>query len=176
VQAGLSCFEGMAWTWDELADIDRPLSLDAISPERFSAEVLLLGMTGSRAWVLTGQGVAQVSLAELAPYWTGRYRFLWRVPRGFEKDLSVGQKGEAVASVAAWFARLDGQPEPLADDLFNRVLRERVRLFQREHGLIDDGMIGLQTLLELNDQLGTHVTAEQARQWFQLAVAKGPEQ
>jgi general secretion pathway protein A len=176
VQAGLSCFEGEAWTWDDLADIDRPLSLDTISPERFSAEVLLLGMSGSRAWVLTEQGVAQVDLAELAPYWTGRYRFLWRVPRGFENDLSLGQRDAAVASVAQWFARLDGQPEPLADDLFNRVLRERVLLFQREHGLIDDGVVGLQTLLELNDQLGTHVTAEQARQWFQLAVAQGPDQ
>lgn len=176
VQAGLSCYEGMAWTWDELADIDRPLSLDAISPERFSAEVLLLGMTGPNAWVLTEQGVAQVNLAELAPFWTGRYRFLWRVPQGYEGDLSMGQEDAAVASVARWFAKLDGQPEPLADHLFNRVLQERVRLFQREHGLIDDGMVGLQTLLKLNDQLGIHVTAEQARQWFQLAVAKGPDQ
>ncbi|NQX87609.1 MAG: AAA family ATPase [Halioglobus sp.] len=166
VGGGVSCFEGMAWTWDELADIDRPLSLDAVSPERFSAEVLLLGMEGSRAWVLSKQGVAQVSLAELAPYWTGRYRFLWRVPQGFEESLSLGEEDAAVASVARWFAQLDGQSEPLADQVFNHILRERVLLFQREHALIDDGMIGLQTLLNLNKQLGFHITAEQARQWL----------
>ena len=145
-------------------------------PSVFRQRVLLLGMTGSRAWVLTERGMAQVSLAELAPYWTGRYRFLWHVPLGYEGDLSVGQKDASVASVAKWFAQLDGQPEPLADQLFNRVLQERVRLFQREHGLIDDGVVGLQTLLKLSDQLGTHVTAEQARQRFQVAVAKGPDQ
>jgi len=167
VHAGLACFEGEAWTWDDLAPIDRPLVLEAITPERFSAEVLLLGMSGPSAWVLTTDGVAQVNLAELAPYWTGRYRFLWRVPDGFQYSLTLGQEDDAVAAVARWFARLDGQPEPLAGRRFNRVLQERVRLFQREHGLMDDGVVGLQTLLKLNEQLGLDITAEQARQRFQ---------
>jgi general secretion pathway protein A len=175
VQSGLACFEGEAWTWDDLAHIDRPLSLEAITPERFSAEVLLLGMTGHSAWVLTTQGVSQVSLAALAPYWTGRYRFLWQVPEGFQNSLTLGQESDAVAAVATWFARLDGQPEPLADRRFNRVLQERVRLFQREHGLVDDGVVGLQTLLKLNEQLGVDITAEQARQRFQAAAAEGVE-
>jgi len=173
VQGGLACFEGEAWTWDDLAAIDRPLLLEAITPERFSAEVLLLGMSGPGAWVLTPDGVSQVSLAELAPYWTGRYRFLWRVPAGFEYALTLGQEDDAVAAVAQWFARLDGQPEPLADRRFNRVLQERVRLFQREQGLVDDGVVGLQTLLKLNEQLGLDITAAQARQRFQGEITAG---
>ena len=175
VQSGLACFEGEAWTWDDLARIDRPLSLETITPERFSAEVLLLGMSGPSAWVLTTEGVSQVSLAELAPYWTGRYRFLWRVPDGFENSLTLGQESDAVAAVARWFARLDGQPEPLADRRFNRVLQERVRLFQREHGLTDDGVVGLQTLLKLNEQLGIDLSAAQARARFEGTTAEGGE-
>jgi general secretion pathway protein A len=167
VQSGLACYEGQAWTWDELAVVDRPLLLEAITAERFQAEVLMLGVVGSAAWVLTGEGVAQVSLAELAPYWTGRYRYLWRVPQGLEQPLMLGQESDAVAWVAEQFARLDGQAEPLAQRRFNPALQQRVRLFQKDQLLVDDGVVGLQTLLKLNDQLGGDVTAVQARQWLE---------
>ncbi len=176
VQSGLACFEGEALTWDELVSIDRPVALETITPERFSTEVLLVGIAGSSAWVLAGESVAQVKVAELAPYWTGRYRFLWRVPDGFKTSLRLGQDSDAVAEVAQWFARLDSQAEPLTGTRFNGALQQRVRLFQQDHALVGDGVVGLQTLLKLDEQLGMHVTAAQARLWLQDATSKGPEQ
>jgi general secretion pathway protein A len=166
-QYGLACAEGEVWTWDELAAFNRPLSLETITPERFSAEALLLGIEGARAWVWTEAGVAQVSLAELAPYWTGRYRFLWHPPQGFTKPLAVGDDSPVVAAVALLFAQLDKQPQPLAGTRFNRALEQRVRMFQKQHALIDDGLVGVQTLLKLNEQLGVDVTAQQARMQLQ---------
>ncbi|NND67258.1 MAG: general secretion pathway protein GspA, partial [Halioglobus sp.] len=53
--------------------------------------------------------------------------------------------------------------EPLASELFNEHLEERVRLFQREHALQSDGVVGQQTLLKLNEALGLALTAEAAR-------------
>lgn len=167
LQYGLACTEGEVWTWDELAAFNRPLSLETITPERFSAEALLLGIEGARAWVWTEAGVAQVSLAELAPYWTGRYRFLWHPPPGFIKPLAVGDDSPVVAAVAQLFAQLDKQPQPLSGTRFNRALEQRVRMFQKQHALIDDGMVGVQTLLKLNEQLGVDVTAQQARMQLQ---------
>jgi general secretion pathway protein A len=176
VQSGLACFEGEALIWDELVAIDRPLALETITPENVSTEVLLLGIAGSNAWVLAVEGVTQVKLAELAPYWSGRYRFLWRVPDGFETSLMLGQESDAVAEVARWFARMDGQAEPLAGRRFNRALQQRVRLFQQEQSLVGDGVVGVQTLLKLNGQPGMHVTAAQARLWLQDATSKRSEQ
>lgn len=167
LQYGLACTEGEVWTWDELAAFNRPLSLETITPERFSAETLLLGIEGARAWVWTEAGVVQVSLAELAPWWTGRYRFLWHPPPGFTKPLALGDDSSVVAAVAQLFARLDRQPQPLAGTRFNRALEQRVRMFQKQHALIDDGMVGVQTLLKLNEQLGIDVTAQQARMQLQ---------
>lgn len=167
MQYGLACTEGEVWTWEELATFNRPLSLETITPERFSAEALLLGIEGYRAWVLTEAGVAQVSLAELAPYWTGRYRFLWHPPPGFVKPLAMGDDSPVVAQVAQLFARLDKQPKPLTDTRFNRALEQRVRLFQKQHNLVDDGIVGVQTLLKLNELLGVDVTAQQARMQLQ---------
>ena len=67
VYAGVACVAGEAQTWDELAVFDRPLLLNIITPQRFAAEVLLLGIDGSAARVLTGRVWQQLALAELAP-------------------------------------------------------------------------------------------------------------
>ena len=173
VQQGLACLEGEVWTWDELAEIDRPMSLEAITPERFSAEILLLGIDGANAWVFTEAGIAQVSLADLAPYWTGRYRFLWRPPENFTTALSLWDQGDVVAVVAQRFAELDKQPKPLTGRAYNRALEQRVRLFQQQHGLVEDGAVGVQTLLKLNEQLGIDVTSAQAREQLQADSGAG---
>ncbi|MDZ7782245.1 MAG: AAA family ATPase [Halioglobus sp.] len=163
-RGGVLCVEGEAGTWNELARYDRPLSLSLVTPERFSAEVLVLGIRDESAWLFTGDDIVPMELVHLAPLWTGQYRFLWRPPADFRRPVARGDQGPAVAEIARLFARLDAQPAPLAGDRFNRALERRVRLFQREHGLAQDGIVGVQTLLELNEQLGIAVTAAQARQ------------
>jgi len=172
VHAGLACYEGEAWTWNDIQSLDRPLLLDVITQDRFSAGVMILGITDTTAWALSRNGVVEVQLADLATYWTGRYRFLWRVPKGFQSSLSLGQEGDVVTRVAALFARLDGQIEPLAVERFNFALQQRVRLFQREQELADDGVVGLQTLLRLNAELGVDVSAAEARELLQLKPAE----
>jgi general secretion pathway protein A len=79
------------------------------------------------------------------------------------RPLGIGDNTPAVAQVAALFARLDGQTQALAGTLFNPALETRVRLFQRKYALDDDGVVGLQTLLKLNEALGIDPTAAAAR-------------
>ena len=155
---------------------DRPLLLDVITEDRFSAAVMILGIADTTAYALSRDGVIEVQLADLATYWTGRYRFLWRVPKGFQSSLSLGQEGDVVTRVAALFARLDGQLEPLAVERFNFALQQRVRLFQREQALADDGVVGLQTLLRLNAELGVDVSAAEARDWLQATPIEDVDQ
>ena len=171
-QAGVACIEGEARTWDQLLAYDRPLLLDVITPERFSAAVLLLGIEGRQAWVAAEQGVVLVELAELGPLWSGSYRFLWHPPAGFERPLSLGDSGLVVAQVAGLFARLDAQPQPLTTEDFNAALQQRVRMFQRTHGLEDDGVVGVRTLLKLNELLGVDTTATAARERLQDPVGE----
>lgn len=176
VYAGLACYEGEAWTWNDLQVWDRPLLLDVITEDRFSAAVMILGIADTTAYALSRDGVIEVQLADLATYWTGRYRFLWRVPKGFQSSLSLGQEGDVVTRVAALFARLDGQLEPLAVERFNFALQQRVRLFQREQALADDGVVGLQTLLRLNAELGVDVSAAEARDRLQATPIEDVDQ
>jgi len=160
---GVSCIAEEAATWDEIARYRRPVVLSLVTAERFAAEVLLLEIAGTLAWVYTTDGERSVPLADLAPLWTGRFELLWRPPVGFGQPLTLGDEGVAVSDVAALFARLDGQPLPLATRTFNEALGQRVRMFQREHDLTPDGVVGVQTLLQLNEALGLDVTPSLAR-------------
>jgi len=173
VHDGLACVEGQAETWNELAAFDRPLLLDVVTPERFAAAVLFLGVSERAALVWTAGGVAEVALGELAPAWSGRYRLLWHPPQGFVRPLGLGDNSDTVARVAALFAQLDGQQQALSGNRFSPALEQRVRMFQRQFGLTDDGVVGLQTLLKLNEALGIDPTAAAARDMLETALAEG---
>ncbi len=163
VDRGVACVEAQADTWDDLQVFDRPLVLRLITPERFSAEVLFLGMSGGLASVWTPDGIISMTPSELAPLWQGRLRYLWHPPPGFQGPLRVGVTSPAVAEVAKMLARLDGQDQPLAWSFFNENLQSRVRLLQRQHGLTPDGVVGRQTLLKLNELLGIDPTIVRAK-------------
>lgn len=170
LNGNVDCIEGRATTWDELAQLDRPLLLDMVTVERFAAATILLGVEGRLAWVLDAAGeLQQMELAQLAPLWTGGFRYPWHVPAGYTRPLALGDQDPAVLQVAGLFARLDGQDKPLSGMQFNAALKQRVVLFQQAQGLEDDGMVGVQTLLKLNESLAIDPTASAVR--GRLAIA-----
>ena len=69
-----------------------------------------------------------------------------------------------MAAVAALFAQLDGQSLPLATRRFNAALEQRVRIFQRQNSLREDGFVGVMTLLKLNELLAIDTTVESVQQ------------
>lgn len=160
---GVSCIKGTAQTWEELLQYDRPLALELVTPDRFGASALLLGIEGANGYVASDSGVALVSLAELGPLWTGRFFFLWHPPEGFAAPLASGDRSPVVSQIAESFSRLDGQEAVLSKERFSQRLKERVVLFQKQHELEADGVIGVKTLLKLNEQLGIDLTAQAAR-------------
>jgi len=168
----VACIEGTASTWDELASIQRPLLLDMVTPQRFAAGVVLLSIQDRRAWVAVEGRAEEVQLADMAPLWTGDYRFLWQVPPEYERPLAEGDSGPAVTQVARLFAQLDQQSRPLADRRFNAALKQRVVLFQRANDLQDDGVVGLQTLLKLNEALGIDTTSAAALRALRNSAAE----
>ena len=166
----LSCMRGSADTWQELLALQRPLLLDLVTPARFAAAALFLGEDGGRALLWSGSSLHRVPFTELAPLWRGGYRLLWRPPAGFSGPLGRTEASPAVADVAALFARLDGQPQPLADNRYTEALANRVRLFQREQQLLADGVVGEQTLLRLNLVAGRDLSAAAALQLLTATI------
>ncbi|MEQ8804008.1 MAG: AAA family ATPase, partial [Haliea sp.] len=167
----LSCLRGRAETWQELLALQRPLLLDLVTPARFAAAALFLGEDDGRALLWSGNALQRVPFTEVAPLWRGGYRLLWRPPAGFSGPSGRTEVSPAVADVAALFARLDGQPQPLAGNRYTAALADRVRLFQREQQLLADGVVGEQTLLRLNLLAGRDLSARAALESLRAATA-----
>lgn len=160
----LSCIRGRADTWQELLALQRPVLLDLVTPARFAAAALFLGEEEGRALLWSGTELVRRPFTEVAALWRGGYRLLWRPPAGFSGPIGRAEVSPAVADVAALFARMDGQPQPLADNRYTEALANRVRLFQREQQLVADGVVGEQTLLRLNLLAGRDLSAAAALQ------------
>jgi general secretion pathway protein A len=154
-ELGWRCERQQAQTWDEVLNFDRPALLTLVTEDRFAAYAALVGVRGDRG-LLRFRGVeVERPLAGLGRFWQGEFVFLWQPPPEYNGPVSLGDEGPMVAWLAMEFARIDGQPRPLTDDAFNADLDARVRLFQRQFQLRDDGVVGMKTLLKLSEVRGT---------------------
>jgi len=168
--SSVKCSEARADIWDPLLQLGRPVILDMQTPDRFSAATVVVAFQDRAAWVIAADGLELVLLVDLADAWRGGYRYLWNPPVDWERPIALGDRGPGVVSVANLFAVLDGQQDPLSNDVFNDALATRVMLFQRGQGINDDGVVGEQTLLRLNDALGVGLIADRALARAQLLL------
>lgn len=151
---GMDCETLEAKTWDDFLAINRPAVLTLTSPTRHTVYASVINIEGNSATLLADGGEQTISLDELGALWTGEYVIIWRRPVLFDGAIRLGDSGPMVDWLAAQFANLDGQKTPLAQNTFNKMLDHRVKLFQRSHGIKDDGVVGVQTFLRLNEELG----------------------
>ena len=155
--SGWRCETLAAQSWDELLKIDRPAVLSLLTPARFAASAVLVGIDGEMGRLLYEGQEVEMSLARLGPLWRGEYLIMWRPPAAYTTPFGRGDRGPVVAWLAREFANLDGQSQALAGEVFNEALDVRVRMFQRKSKLRDDGVVGLKTLLRLNMAVGREI-------------------
>lgn len=152
--SGQVCQQIMLKTWDQLRELNRPVVMTLITPERKLVYAALIGLNEREAVMLTEEGNRSIPWAELAPLWTGEVQYLWYKPPGFQNSIGPGDSGPAVSWLAQQFAQLDGKNEPLTRQRYSERLARRVQIFQRQQQLKDDGIVGLKTLQRLNQVLG----------------------
>lgn len=153
-QQGFACETQKVVTWDDFRQINRPAVLTIVTPARYTGYVVLVALKQGEAWVRVGGDVQRVSMESLGTLWNGEFTFVWRPPPAYSEAVGVGSSDPLVGWVAQQFSFLDGQTAPLARERFNTQLQQRVKLFQRSQNLKDDGVVGMQTLLRLNEVLG----------------------
>ncbi len=169
----LRCTTGEVQSWEQLLADGRPALLGLVDERRFESRALFVGVEGELAVLGSERGLQRVPLEQVATQWTGTFWQLWRRPLGVDRVLALGDEGGDVRQVAALFALLDGQDEPLASNRFNTRLETRVRLFQQEKNLAADGVLGEQTLRALALAAGIDVDRTQAQAFFNGNEGKG---
>ena len=138
--------------WAALAQYQRPVMLElSDGQQRYYGN--LIGLAQQQAELLTAEGSETLTLTELAFLWTGNFTLLWQAPADYDGPIGLGDEGTIVQWLGLQFAQLDQQSQPLSEHIFNSALFQRVKLFQQEQGLTADGVVGLKTLLKLEQQL-----------------------
>ena len=140
-------------TWQALMEYNLPVVLSLITPAKMQAYAILIGIDNQQATVSLNDQISSVPLAVLGELWTGDFLFVWSPPPAYTVPFSIDYNGPMVKWLAEQFAEIDGQSSLLAEDTFNSVLLQRVKIFQKNHQLLDDGVVGLKTLLKINQQL-----------------------
>jgi general secretion pathway protein A len=132
-QPGLHCAQGRA-TLDAIGAADRPAVL-RLAGARGQVSALLLGVDGEHAQLwLAGQRVS-VPQAALESAWNGDYTLLWSAAQLATLPLPPNGTGPAVDWLHARLAHA-------GPAVFDDALRESLRRYQREHGLLADGVPG----------------------------------
>lgn len=81
-------------------------------------------------------------------YWSGETTLLWKAPFPLKGVIKFGQQGEQVTWLANQLNKQQGWPSE-HKTRFDLRLLEQVSSFQREQGLMDDGIVGPRTLMPL---------------------------
>ena len=143
--SGLGCFTAQG-AWAAVRTLDRPALLTLSVAGGRTIYAVLAGAGAPQVTLISPDGTRRVVPREtILADWYGRFELLWESP-GIEL-LRPGDRGPAVA----WLrARLEPQPAPADPALFDPDLAARVLAFQQNNGLEPDGLVGRQTMIQLD--------------------------
>jgi len=147
---GLRCHQASA-NWQQLREFNRPAIL------KFSAGLqgefwgTLVKLKGTSALLKFGDRKVTIGLDELSTLWTGEYQILWQAPQGYQGDILLGQKSEAVKWLSG---KLKGLLNPSLEisDYFEQKLLLSLRQYQKQRNIQADGIAGIQTILTINGE------------------------
>jgi len=142
-------------TLKELLGLNRPAILEFTLADGQKRHALFIGMRRGYPVVRASDNTDLIfRLEDLLNPWQGYYLILWKTP------LSYGMNGiypQRYSPNVLWLReqldRIDGEdsmhvPQPR---FFDRQLENRVKLFQRQHRLKQDGIVGPKTIIYLQN-------------------------
>lgn len=158
-KGGLRCFNGRG-NWTTLRNLNRPVILELIdgNQRRHYAAVVLM----EERDITLDFGTQQVTLdrAGIEPFWFGDFTILWRPAPLDSSVIKERDTGHDVLWLRSQLDRLEGtqgRPDaPSPSPLFDDMLKRRVMDFQRAHFVKADGIVGEQTLIQLNTGTADH--------------------
>ncbi len=109
--------------------------------------VLLRGMDGQRILMGAGSAPRYFKQQQVDELWMGEYIVAWPQSPDWPDQIRRDDQSAAVDIVLSMAAQADPPWQGKAE--FNQQFETWLKTFQRNHGLLDDGIVGPQTLLYL---------------------------
>ena len=122
-------------TWQALMEYNLPVVLSLVTPAKMQAYAILTGIKNQQATVSLNHQISSVPLTILGELWTGDFLLVWSPPPAYTGPFSTEYSGPMVKWLAEQFAEIDGQSSLLAEDSFNSVLLQRVKIFSKKSSI-----------------------------------------
>ena len=154
LQYGLLCLEEQG-NWNNLRQFNRPAVLRLTTADGRRIPVLLRHLEGSQADLVLGDALYRTTVEQVDPFWYGDYSLLLQTTPGGRLFLKMGDRSPDVNWIRHQLEIVQGVPIPVTDaNLFDYPLQKQLLEFQRSHGLVADGIVGKNTLIQLNSSSG----------------------
>jgi general secretion pathway protein A len=151
-QNGLRCMYERG-TWDVLRYFDRPAVIRLALDDGSMVSVALRNLQGDVAELVLGDTVMRLPTAEIDRYWYGDYVLLLKAPPAGATVMKTGGRWADVQWLRERLGLIQGASLTAADPMyFDQQLHERTLAFQREQGLVADGVVGKHTIIHLNSR------------------------
>jgi len=150
---GLTCLQGQE-DLEYLREINRPVILKLYDDFKQPQYAALLALDTSTAVIQFGDKTQTVSLEQLEFYWQGEFSLLWKMPDDYQGLIQPWSTSKAVLWLSEAMNEIEGNTQNMPSNVYDRALIERVKQFQARQGLNSDGVVGLKTIIRINQVLG----------------------
>ncbi len=151
---GLDCLF-LRGSWNVVRQLNRPAILTLTDRNGEAHQVVLRRLFDDAAEILIGDRVYRLDQQQISDVWFGESLLLWRPPNGEAKAYGPGTSDPGVLWLRQSLAAINNRPVVNPDsELFDDELAREVREYQRERRLQVDGLVGQQTQIIINTDLG----------------------
>ena len=147
-RANLGCIQGQA-SLDEIIKLNYPVVARLTEKNGPELYAVVLHVADGQADLLLGSEKWQVSQEWLSKAWGQDYTVLWQLPESSNKIISKRSGPADVLWLETVVSQALHQPPRNKLSRFDNQLVTKVRQFQKQEGLTEDGVAGEQTLLRL---------------------------
>ncbi|MEM1263186.1 MAG: AAA family ATPase [Pseudomonadota bacterium] len=153
-ELGLRCLY-LRGSWGIVRQLDRPAILTLTDQNGDSHQVVLTRIYDDRATLRIADQQLDVSQSAVSDLWFGESLLLWRPPNGEAKSFVPGMNDPGIQWLRQSLATIQLGPVVNPDStLYDQALEQRVRDYQRTRRLKVDGVVGQQTQIIINSDLG----------------------
>jgi general secretion pathway protein A len=154
----LQCYRTSHLTLPLLRQLGRPGLVGLRRDTGPPVYAVLVTLDEEVATLRVGAHLHRVRLSDLGRLWNGDFATYWRAPNGYSLTAPGGGTPAMFQELARQLSVLDGNTLPSRDAVgLDAALKERVRDFQRAHGLQPDGQPGPLTFMQLERSLSASV-------------------
>ncbi len=147
---GLHCL-GERGSWGLLRQYNRPVILGLRADDGQSVPVVLQHLDDRVAELIMGHELYRLPIGEVDRYWFGDFTLLLQSPPNGHLLFRAGDRNPDVIWLRQLLEIAQRVELPTNDpQYFDTALLDQVMNFQRSHGLTPDGVVGRQTLIQLN--------------------------